>query len=56
MFNLDFHSIGEGNAGNPSYACKFAKMIEYWREIWNQRTNVINDIQFRFGFVQVRVM
>ena len=45
--------IGEGNAGNPSYACKFASMIEYWRQIWNQRTNGSTDIQFPFGFVQV---
>jgi hypothetical protein len=28
-------------------------MIQYWREIWNQRTNGITDIQFPFGFVQV---
>ena len=28
-------------------------MIEYWRQIWNQRTNGITDIQFPFGFVQV---
>jgi hypothetical protein len=45
--------IGEANAGNPTYACKFAKMIQYWRQIWNQRTNGITDIQFPFGFVQV---
>ena len=45
--------IGESNAGNPSYACKFAKMIESWRQTWNERTNGITDIQFPFGFVQV---
>jgi hypothetical protein len=28
-------------------------MIQYWREIWNQRTNGTTDIQFPFGFVQV---
>jgi hypothetical protein len=28
-------------------------MIHYWRQIWNQRTNGITDIQFPFGFVQV---
>ena len=44
---------GEANAGNPTYACKFAKMIEYWRKVWNQRTNGITDPQFPFGFVQV---
>ncbi len=53
VFNLDCNHIGESNAGNPSYACKFAKMIEYWREIWNERTNGSTDIQFPFGFVQV---
>jgi hypothetical protein len=30
-------------------------MIEYWRQIWNQRTNGNTDIQFPFGFVQVRL-
>jgi hypothetical protein len=50
---LDFLHVGEANAGNPTYACKFAKMIEYWRQIWNDRTNKITDIQFPFGFVQV---
>ena len=44
---------GEANAGNPTYACKFAKMIESWRQTWNERTNGITDIQFPFGFVQV---
>jgi sialate O-acetylesterase len=44
---------GESNAGNPTYACKFAKMIEYWRQTWNTRTNGITDTQFPFGFVQV---
>ncbi len=47
--------VGESNSGNPTYACKFAKMIEYWRQIWNERTNGITDIQFPFGFVQVSV-
>ncbi|CAF1191158.1 unnamed protein product [Adineta ricciae] len=44
---------GEANAGNPTYACKFAKMIESWRQIWNQRTNGTTDLQFPFGFVQL---
>ena len=44
---------GEANAGNPTYACKFASMITRWRERWNNRTNGITDIQFPFGFVQV---
>jgi hypothetical protein len=30
-------------------------MIEYWRQIWNQRTNGNTDLQFPFGFVQVRL-
>jgi sialate O-acetylesterase len=44
---------GESTAGDPTYACKFAKMIQYWRQIWNERTNGITDIQFPFGFVQL---
>ncbi len=48
-----FIVLGEANAGNPTYACKFAKMIEYWRMVWNQRTNGITDPKFPFGFVQV---
>jgi hypothetical protein len=35
------------------YACSFSKMIQSWRQIWNERTNGITDIQFPFGFVQV---
>jgi sialate O-acetylesterase len=35
------------------YACSFSKLIYYWRQIWNERTNGITDIQFPFGFVQV---
>ena len=50
---FNFIHIGEANAGNPTYACKFAKMIQYWRQTWNERTNGITDIQFPFGFVQV---
>ena len=45
--------VGESNAGDSTYACKFAKMIQYWRQMWNERTNGITDIQFPFGFVQV---
>ncbi len=53
---LDFIYAGEANdRGNYSvlYACSFAKMIHYWRQIWNGRTNGTTDIQFPFGFVQV---
>ncbi len=53
ILNFDFIDIGEANAGNPTYACKFARMIVRWRDIWNNRTNGITDIQFPFGFVQV---
>jgi hypothetical protein len=35
------------------YTCSFTKMITYWRQTWNERTNGITDIQFPFGFVQV---
>jgi hypothetical protein len=48
-----FIHVGEANAGYPTYACKFAKMIQYWRQTWNERTNGTTDIQFPFGFVQV---
>jgi hypothetical protein len=47
---------GEGNCGSytdNSYVCFLSKMIESWREIWNQRTNGTTDIKFPFGFVQV---
>ncbi len=53
---LDSVHVGEANAhgyGTDIYACSFAKMIHYWRQIWNERTNSITDIQFPFGFVQV---
>jgi hypothetical protein len=50
---LDFTHIGESSCGSPIYDCSFAKMIQYWRQIWNERTNGITDIQFPFGFVQV---
>ena len=47
--------LGEANAGynTDKYNCTFAKMIESWRQTWNQRTNGITDVQFPFGFVQV---
>ncbi len=48
--------LGEANAGSDTYACNFARMIQYWRKIWNERTNGINDIQFPFGFVQVSLI
>jgi hypothetical protein len=50
---FDFIHVGEANAGYPTYACKFEKMIQYWRQTWNERTNGITDIQFPFDFVQV---
>ncbi len=53
IYILDFIYIGESNAGDPTYICKFEKMIEHWRETWSDRTNGISDIQFPFGFVQV---
>ncbi len=54
IIHLSLYS-GEANAGynTEKYACTFAKMIQYWRQTWNQRTNGISDIQFPFGFVQV---
>jgi hypothetical protein len=50
---LDFIYIGESNIGSSKYACYFEKMIQYWRAIWNNRTNGITDVEFPFGFVQV---
>jgi hypothetical protein len=52
---LDFIYVGESNGGynTDKYACSFSKMIESWRQIWNERTNGTTDIQFPFGFVQV---
>jgi hypothetical protein len=47
--------IGESNSGRNTdkYVCTFSKLIHYWRQIWNQRTNGITDMEFPFGFVQV---
>ncbi len=55
LFFFDLMNKGEANANRYSYqyTCSFAKMIQYWRQTWNQRTNGIADIQFPFGFVQV---
>ena len=46
---------GEANAdyNSDKYACSFSKLISYWRQIWNERTNGITNIEFPFGFVQV---
>jgi hypothetical protein len=52
---LDVFDVGEANAGGAfvKYTCLFSKMIESWRQTWNERTNGTADIQFPFGFVQV---
>jgi hypothetical protein len=53
---FDFIDKGEANAAGVNinkYACSFSKMIQYWRQTWNNRTNGTTDIQFPFGFVQV---
>lgn len=52
---LDLIPIGEQNwsYNRDKYACSFSKLIYYWRQIWNERTNGTTDIQFPFGFVQV---
>lgn len=46
---------GESNSGynRDKYICTFSKMITYWRQVWNTRTNGITNLQFPFGFVQV---
>ena len=50
-----FVDVGEANAdyNTNKYACSLAKMIHYWRQIWNERTNGSTDIQYPFGVVQV---
>jgi hypothetical protein len=52
---LDIITVGESNKNYnmEKYACSFSRMIHYWRQTWNERTNGITDIQFPFGFVQV---
>ncbi len=51
-----FSRTGESNCAfnQDKYSCTFAKMIEYWRQTWTQRTNGNTDPEFPFGFVQVR--
>jgi sialate O-acetylesterase len=57
MINFTHTTSGENNAGYPvKYNCSFVKMIEYWRNIWNTRTNGITDPLFPFGFVQVSLL
>jgi hypothetical protein len=55
-FFCDWINKGEANTGYnvDQYVCTFSKMIQYWRQTWNERTNGITDPQFPFGFVQVR--
>ncbi len=52
---FDLMHIGEANADyhTDKYVCSFSKMIQYWRQTWNERTNGITSLQFPFGFVQV---
>ena len=52
---LTFIYVGESNRGYNvnKYACAFSKLIQYWRQIWYERTNHTTNIQFPFGFVQV---
>ncbi len=49
---------GEANAvyNTNNYTCTFPKMIQYWRQIWKERTNNITNIEFPFGFVQVSLL
>jgi sialate O-acetylesterase len=46
---------GESNSGynRDKYTCTFSKMIQYWRQVWNTRTNGITNQNFPFGFVQL---
>jgi hypothetical protein len=52
---VSYTRVGEANAhyNTEKYACSFSKMIYYWRQTWNERTNGTTDIEFPFGFVQV---
>jgi len=52
---LNVIHVGEANTyyNADKYSCSFAKMIQYWRQIWHERTNGITNIQFPFGFCQV---
>jgi len=49
--------LGEDNIyfHTDLYPCTFSKLIEYWRNIWYERTNSSTDPTFPFGFVQVRI-
>ena len=57
--NIFLSSIHAGEANVDSnrdkYSCLLSKMIQYWRQTWNERTNGTVDIQFPFGVVQVSV-
>jgi hypothetical protein len=57
-FQIFFFDTGESNAehNQDKYSCSFSKMIQYWREIWYQRTNGGTDVQFPFGFVQASLI
>ena len=48
--------LGESNSryNVDKYACSFFKLIQYWRRLWHERTNGTTNIEFPFGFVQVR--
>jgi hypothetical protein len=52
-----FKIAGESNSGynRDKYICTFSKMIQYWRQVWNTRTNGITNPDFPFGFVQVKL-
>jgi hypothetical protein len=53
---VNFIHVGESNRAlnTDKYTCSFSKMIQYWRQTWYERTNRTTNIQFPFGFVQVR--
>ena len=55
-----FYRINEGESNADynadKYLCSFSKLIQYWRQIWNSRTNGTTNPQFPFGFVQVSVI
>ncbi len=57
FYSNKFKIEGESNAGynRDKYICTFSKMIQYWRQVWNTRTNGITNPDFPFGFVQVKL-
>jgi hypothetical protein len=50
---LNVIHVGEANTyyNADKYSCSFAKMIQYWRQIWNERTNGITTHSISIWFL-----